>query len=260
MAKKNFSNDLLRDLHAEPIHQLISIDEETTEISILSSDEKLTLNAYEEIIEKGLKTFIEVGNALFEIKNNKLYRESFTTFEAYCKDRWQLKRQRAYELMGAAEIVHQLSENNLSEISDKPNLLPSKESHANALAQIPITLRFQVWRSIVEESLNTGKAITAKMITEHTNLLTNIIKEVHKPVDTTDESIKENILKKIRSKVSKAKLEDISVEINGRWLIKNNLVEIWKEIRQNPNEEIGLEYRIQITLLQAEKMGIIRRI
>ncbi len=91
MAKKNFSNDLLRDLHAEPIHQLISLDEETTEISILSSDEKLTLNAYEEIIEKGLKTFIEVGNALFEIKNNKLYRESFTTFEAYCKDRWQLK-------------------------------------------------------------------------------------------------------------------------------------------------------------------------
>jgi hypothetical protein len=260
MAKKNFSNDLLRDLHAEPIHQLASIGEEITEISILSSDEKLTLNAYEEIIEKGLKTFIEVGNALFEIKNNKLYRESFTTFEAYCKDRWQLKRQRAYELMGAAEIVHQLSENNLSEISDNPNLLPSKESHANALAQIPVTLRFQVWRSIVEESLNTGKAITAKMITEHTNLLAGNIKEVQKPIEQTNESIKESILKKIRAKVSKAKLDDISVEINGKWLIKNNLIEVWREIRQNPNEEIGIDYRVQITLSQAEKMGIIRKI
>lgn len=260
MAKKNFSNDLLRDLHAEPIHQLASIGEEITEISILSSDEKLTLNAYEEIIEKGLKTFIEVGNALFEIKNNKLYRESFTTFEAYCKDRWQLKRQRAYELMGAAEIVHQLSENNLSEISDNPNLLPSKESHANALAQIPVTLRFQVWRSIVEESLNTGKAITAKMITEHTNLLADNIKEVQKPIEQTNESIKESTLKKIRAKVSKAKLDDISVEINGKWLIKNNLIEVWREIRQNPNEEIGIDYRVQITLSQAEKMGIIRKI
>ena len=260
MAKKNFSNDLLRDLHAEPINQLASIDEETTEISNLSSEEKLTLNAYEEIIEKGLKTFIEVGNALFEIKNNKLYRESFTTFEAYCKDRWQLKRQRAYELMGAAEIVHQLSETNLSEISDKTNLLPSKESHANALAQIPVTLRFQVWRGVVEESLNTGKAITAKMITEQTELLASNLKEAQTPSEPTEEEIKEGILKRMRSKVSKAKLDDIRVEISGKWLIKNSLVEVWREIRQNPNEEIGVDYRVQITLSQAEKMGIIRRI
>lgn len=260
MAKKNFSNDLLRDLHAEPINQLTTIDDETTEISALSSEEKLNLNTYEEIIEKGLKTFIEVGNALFEIKNNKLYRESFTTFEAYCKDRWQLKRQRAYELMGAAEIVHQLSENNLSEISDKTNLLPSKESHANALAQIPVTLRFQVWRGVVEESLNTGKAITAKMITEQTELLASNLKEAQTPSEPTEEEIKEGVLKKMRSKVSKAKLDDIRVEISGKWLIKNSLVDVWREIRQNPNEEIGVDYRVQITLSQAEKMGIIRRI
>ncbi len=260
MAKKNFSNDLLRDLHAEPINQLTTIDDETTEISILSNEEKVSFKTYEEIIEKGLKTFIEVGNALFEIKNNKLYRESFTTFEAYCKDRWQLKRQRAYELMGAAEIVHQLSENNLSEISDKTNLLPSKESHANALAQIPVTLRFQVWRGVVEESLNTGKAITAKMITEQTELLVSNLKEAQTPSEPTEEEIKEGILKRMRSKVSKAKLDDIRVEISGKWLIKNSLVDVWREIRQNPNEEIGVDYRVQITLSQAEKMGIIRRI
>lgn len=259
MAKKNFSNDLLRDLHAEPINQLSTVDEEITEISILSSEEKLNLGAYEEIIEKGLKTFIEVGNALFEIKNNKLYRESFTTFEAYCNDRWQLKRQRAYELMGAAEIVYQLSENNLSEISDKINLLPSKESHANALAQIPVTLRFQVWQSVVEESINTGKAITAKMIIERTELLANL-KETQTPNELTKEEIKEGILKKMRTKVSKSKLDDIRVEISGKWLIKNNLVEVWQEIRENPNEEIDIDYRVQITLSQAEKMGIIRKI
>lgn len=253
MAKKNFSNDLLRDLHAETLNQLTTIDDEETEISILSSEEKLNLTTYEEIIEKGLKTFIEVGNALFEIKNNKLYRESFTTFEAYCKERWQLKRQRAYELMGAAEIVNQLSE-----ISDKTNLLPTKESHANALAQIPVTLRFQVWRGVVEESLNTGRAITAKMITDQTELLVNSFKESSK--EPTEEDIKESVLKKMRSKISKAKLDDIRVEINGKWLIKNNLVDIWREIRQNPNEEIDVNYRVQITLAQAEKMGIIRRI
>lgn len=253
MAKKNFSNDLLRDLHAETLNQLTTIDDEETEISILSSEEKLNLTTYEEIIEKGLKTFIEVGNALFEIKNNKLYRESFTTFEAYCKERWQLKRQRAYELIGAAEIVNQLSE-----ISDKTNLLPTKESHANALAQIPVTLRFQVWRGVVEESLNTGRAITAKMITDQTELLVNSFKESSK--EPTEEDIKESVLKKMRSKISKAKLDDIRVEINGKWLIKNNLVDIWREIRQNPNEEIDVNYRVQITLAQAEKMGIIRRI
>ncbi|AFK05582.1 hypothetical protein Emtol_0315 (plasmid) [Emticicia oligotrophica DSM 17448] len=260
MAKKSFSNDLLRDLHAEPLTQLAVIDEGVTEISSLSNEENERLTICEEVIDKGLKTFIEVGNALFEIRNNKLYRGSFTTFEAYCKERWQLKRQRAYELMGAAEVVNQLSENNLSEISDKSNLLPTKESHANALTQIPVTLRFQVWRAVVEESLTTKKPITAKMIVEQTELLSKQSEELATPKEPTEEELKEIVLKKMRSKVAKAKLDDIRVEISGRWLLKNQLVDVWREIRQNPNEEIGVDYRVQITLSQAEKMGIIRRI
>jgi hypothetical protein len=256
MAKKNFSNDLLRDLHSEPLNTLVEMEEQATELSELSVTEQETLDSYEKIIETGLKTFIEVGNALYQIKSNKLYRSGFTTFEAYCKDRWQLKRQRAYELMNAAEVVVQLAETNLSEISDKNISLPSKESHANALAQIPTTLRFQVWRAVVEESLNENKPITAKMILEQIDNFKNI-PNTKLPVG---EDPNTEILKRMREKVAKAKLDDVRIEISGKWLIKNKLVEIWREIRQNPNEEIGEGYSFQITLSQAEKMGIIRRI
>jgi hypothetical protein len=82
---------------------------------------------------------------LFNTSRNKifLYREKHSTFEEYCKQKWQIKRQRAYELMDAASIV-----NTLSEISDKPNdeikaspTINIRESHADALEKVPEEMR-----------------------------------------------------------------------------------------------------------------------
>ena len=52
----------------------------------------------EGIIERGQKSFLEVGAALIEIKNSKLYQNTHGTFEAYCKDRWGLVRKSAIDL------------------------------------------------------------------------------------------------------------------------------------------------------------------
>lgn len=88
-----------------------------------------TLESCEQVIERGLATFVEVGNALLTIRDRRLYRQSHDTFEDYCRDRWGLKRQRAYELIDAASVVGALSE-----ISDTP--IPARESHAAALAPV----------------------------------------------------------------------------------------------------------------------------
>lgn len=40
-----------------------------------------SLEENEAIIERGLATFVEVGTALAEIRDNRLYRESHGTFE-----------------------------------------------------------------------------------------------------------------------------------------------------------------------------------
>jgi hypothetical protein len=120
----------------------------------LSTDTEKRLNQLEKIIEKGMAHFVEVGTALLIIQKEKLYKLIFQTFEEYCKERWDLKRQRAYELIGAAQISQ-----NLSEISDN---LPQKESHAAALASLEPEQQKKVWQKAVETAPD-GK-VTAKHV------------------------------------------------------------------------------------------------
>lgn len=111
----------------------------------------------ESVIERGLGTFVEVGAALLRIRNERLYRESHGTFEDYCRDRWALKRQRAYELMEAADVASVVSE-----ISDTPVL---RESHAAELAPLrhePDAMR-EAWTEAVEQH---GPKPTAAQVRE----------------------------------------------------------------------------------------------
>ena len=39
-----------------------------------------------------------------EIRDSKLYREHYQTFDAYCNERWGWTRQRAYQVISAAEV------------------------------------------------------------------------------------------------------------------------------------------------------------
>jgi hypothetical protein len=69
----------------------------------------LTLPELEVIIERGQETFIEVGRALMEIRDRRLYRDTHATFEAYCKERWGWTRQRANQLVDAAHVATALT-------------------------------------------------------------------------------------------------------------------------------------------------------
>lgn len=62
------------------------------------------LTALEDVIERGRQTFVEVGLALLEIRESRLYREAHPTFEDYCKERWGWSRSKAYRLMDAASL------------------------------------------------------------------------------------------------------------------------------------------------------------
>jgi hypothetical protein len=59
----------------------------------------------ETVIERGLQTFVEVGNALLAIRDQRLYRQGHGTFEAYCRDRWRFTATRARQLISASEIA-----------------------------------------------------------------------------------------------------------------------------------------------------------
>lgn len=98
---------------------IVSVVAETGEV--LRSIEEL-----EEIIGRGLETFVEVGDALAQVRDGKLYLTFAPTFEAYCSERWGLSRKRAYDLIGAAETVAELSP-----IGDTP--MPANEAQAREL-------------------------------------------------------------------------------------------------------------------------------
>jgi hypothetical protein len=62
-----------------------------------------------------LKTFLAVGEALITIRDNKLYRGTHDTFEAYCTEKWNITRGRGYQLMDAAKVVKSMKEAGASE-------------------------------------------------------------------------------------------------------------------------------------------------
>ena len=61
----------------------------------LTAQECSALAHHEATIERGLETFHEVGAALLEIQDGRLYRETHAAFEDYCRERWQMSRRRA---------------------------------------------------------------------------------------------------------------------------------------------------------------------
>jgi hypothetical protein len=71
----------------------------------LAAPERVRLAELETVVEAGLETFVEVGLALQEIRDARLYREDYGTFETYCKERWGFSRSYGYRLIRAAELA-----------------------------------------------------------------------------------------------------------------------------------------------------------
>lgn len=70
--------------------------------------EKLSrsLAELENIIQVGQMYYVQVGEALREIQEGKLYREAgYKTFEEYCEHQWGFSRQAAYNYIGSAEVA-----------------------------------------------------------------------------------------------------------------------------------------------------------
>jgi hypothetical protein len=101
---------------------------------------------HREMLEKGLTPFIDVGQALAEIRDKGLYRTSYRTFEAYCKERWGMSWQRAFQLVSAAKVVGNIetemstwvdrSGQGESEIETLGPHLPTTEKQVRPLARL----------------------------------------------------------------------------------------------------------------------------
>lgn len=77
-------------------------------ITALTRQEQADLRTCESVISKGINTFREVGRALAQIRDAKLYKAEYKTFESYCTTRWGFGRSyanRLIEASGVPEVV-----------------------------------------------------------------------------------------------------------------------------------------------------------
>lgn len=152
---------------------------------ILTTQETVRLCELERVIQKGKDTFVEVGTALAEIRDCRIYRATFKTFEEYCKDRWGFTRRYINNIIAAAEVV-----TNLGSIVPKRvpcckcrNLydpaaghicndgafvpapaLPSTESQARPLTKLPAEQQPAAWEKAQEKAKEEGKPVAARHV------------------------------------------------------------------------------------------------
>lgn len=152
----------------------------------LDAAERKVLARAEKTIAAGLMQFREVGEALVQIRDGRLYREKFATFEAYCREIWNLGRQHAYRMIGAAAAVQQIE--SMSPIGDKrhktPIVLPTSESQARPLARLDPEDVPIVWQQVIEQAPKGAGGqphVTAKIVEEAVRQYTTPPAELHQP-------------------------------------------------------------------------------
>jgi len=121
----------------------------------LSTIEQTELRRLEKIIDRGIKHFVEVGEALGAIREAKLYRENFETFDDYCNQTWGFTKQRASQLIQAARV-----ERLCQPVVDVPN-----ERVARAIQSIPDGMNKEAVVEWAKEK-SCGKPLTEAIVRE----------------------------------------------------------------------------------------------
>jgi hypothetical protein len=224
-------------------------------IAPLDDGERARLKELEAIVEQGLQTFYEVGKALEEIRDQRLYRETHKTFEAYCQNRWSLARRTAYQYISGAQVVE-----NLCAIA---HIIPKKENQVRPLTQLPPELQLQVWQEAVELAPNgvpTG-ALVKRLVEERLSRGT----ERHATRETVPE------LQQLRSENQRLKLQireqnlererraaEVATELEG---LRVENKQLRAELRQRDRDwevRIGIEQEKIRSEINAEYQGQIK--
>jgi hypothetical protein len=130
----------------------------TNSTTTLARHERTELQQREAVIERGRRSFYEMGEALRAIRDSRLYRETHERFEDYVEERWEISRSAADRLIQAFSVVKSL-----------PALgegvpAPANEAQAAALASIPESTLPDLWQRVTDRARELGTAITAKLV------------------------------------------------------------------------------------------------
>jgi hypothetical protein len=121
----------------------------------MSVHESRRLAELEKVIARGKQTFVEVGLALAEIRDLRLYKREYGSFSEYCQKKWGWNKSYAYYMIDSAEVVKALPE--------KVSTIVDSEWTARELAKVPPAQRAGVVQAVVDS----GKPMSAAAIKRH---------------------------------------------------------------------------------------------
>ena len=118
---------------------------------LMSKQELKELSINEEIIENGLRGFIDVGQALSEIRNRRLWRNNFDNFKEYLNERWGFGTSYASRLINGSEVAARL-----------PDVI--NEGQAREMLKIPYTDKEKVLERAKTNANSALRSLTAEDI------------------------------------------------------------------------------------------------
>jgi len=187
----------------------------------LTVTEQTELESLETIINQNVGAFYKVGCALAKIRDSRLYRETYDTFEDYCKDRWDMTRDYSYKLIGSSQVIENLG-----------TIVPTNEAQTRPLTKLKPERQREAWERVVETAPE-GK-ITARYVSK-------VVSDIKK--DSTVKKVKKNEVK--AQSINKEEL--IDHEVQATWdafyyEIQRAKMENWK----NTSKEAAL-YLVELT-------------
>jgi hypothetical protein len=131
-------------------------------LDCLTEFEQADLCACEEVVGSGRNSVVQVGLALGRIRDLRLYRAEFDSFEAYCQAKWQYGRRYVDQLISAAQVFTRLR----AFSSDQK---PEHETQVRPLVGLTPDQAQRAWEQAVAKA--GGRRITARMVKSAVNQL-----------------------------------------------------------------------------------------
>ena len=208
-------------------------------MSELTVSDAVRLKQLETTITKGSKAFIEVGLALAEIRDSKLYRVHFSTFEKYCEAKWNWSKQHVYRLIECAPVAE-----------SNPRVTNYKQ--ASELAKVDPAKRDEVIEAASEQAATEGRPMTSQDIADAAtvDVESEVVDEPETPVTTSPAPAKtqsgEHVwtIEKFRTAI-----ETIRSEFMDEWGDRDDFLRLGSRFMRG--EAVKLDKRI--TLIRKKK-------
>ena len=138
----------------------VIVQAEMKAVIVSSKVEKAEFERLHNIISKGVKAFVEAGEALKQMHDGKLWKAGgFDTWEDYCRSVAGMSRAHAHRLMQASECVNRLKE------TKEFSVFPISESQVRPLLRLPDPdLRIAAWLRVFEVMGENRKQPTASEV------------------------------------------------------------------------------------------------